>query len=127
MSEKTPKSKFIIYDETVEEEIITEEEKTEGITEEEIERRKKEHKELKDKKKLESELEKKKRAAHRELLQQRILTILKKGKVVSKYDLTNLLLHSGIKDYTFRINLIQNVINPEIPLIGNVLKKLRFI
>ena len=32
MSEKTPKSKFIIYDETVEEEIITEEEKTEGLS-----------------------------------------------------------------------------------------------
>jgi hypothetical protein len=126
MSEKTPKSKFIIYDETVEEEIITEEEKTEGLSKEEIERRKEELKELKEKKKLESELEKKKRAAHRELLQQKILTILKKGKVVSKYDLTNLLLKSGIKDYTFRINLIQNTINPEIPLIGNVLKKLRF-
>lgn len=126
MSEKTPKSKFMIYDETVEEEIITEEEKTEGLSEEDIERRKKELKELKEKKKLESELEKKRRAAHRELLQQKILMVLKKGKVVSKYDLTNLLLNSGIKDYTFRINLIQNTINPEIPLIGNVLKKLRF-
>jgi hypothetical protein len=126
MSEKTPKSKFMIYDETVEEEIITEEEKTEGLSKEDIERRKSELKELKEKKKLESELEKKRRATHRELLQQKILGILKKGKVVSKYDLTNLLLHSGIKDYTFRINLIQNEINPEIPLIGNVLKRLRF-
>jgi hypothetical protein len=126
MSEKTPKSKYIIYDETVEEEIITEEEKTEGLSEEDIERRKKELKELKEQKKLESELEKKKRAIHRELLQQRILSILRKGKVVSKYDLTNLLLKSGIKDYTFRINLIQNAINPEIPLLGNVLKRLRF-
>lgn len=126
MSEKTPKSKFMIYDETVEEEIITEEEKTEGLSEEDIERRKREAKELKEKKELESELEQKRKAAHRDLLQQKILTILKKGKVVSKYDLTNLLLHSGIKDYTFRINLIQNAINPEIPLIGNVLKKLRF-
>ena len=51
---------------------------------------------------------------------------MKKGKVASKYDLTNLLLNSGIKEYTFRINLIQNTLNPEIPLIGNVLKKLRF-
>ncbi len=126
MSEKTPKSKFIIYDENVEEEIITEEEKTEGLSEEEIERRKSELKELKDKKKLESELEKKQKAAHRDLLRQKILTVLRKGKVVSKYDLTNLLLNSGIKDYTFRINLIQNVLNPEIPLIGNVLKRLRF-
>ena len=95
MSEKTPKSKYIIYDETVEEEIITEEEKTEGLSEEDIERRKKELKEFKEQKKLESEIEKKKRAAHRELLQQRILAILRKGKVVSKYDLTNLLLKSG--------------------------------
>jgi hypothetical protein len=126
MSEKTPKSKFIFYDETVEEEIITEEEKTEGLSEEEIERRKRDLKELKEKKKLESELEEKQRADHRELLQQKILMILRKGKVISKYDLTNLLLNSGIKDYTFRINLIQNVLNPEIPLIGNVLKKLRF-
>ena len=126
MSEKTPKSKFIFYDENVEEEIITEEEKTEGLSEEEIERRKRDLKELKEKKKLESELEEKQRADHRELLQQKILMILRKGKVISKYDLTNLLLNSGIKDYTFRINLIQNVLNPEIPLIGNVLKKLRF-
>ncbi|MHA2288816.1 MAG: hypothetical protein ACXABG_08515, partial [Promethearchaeota archaeon] len=126
MSEKTPKSKFMIYDETVEEEIITEEEKTEGLSEEDIERRKQEAKELKEKKKLESELEKKRRAAHRDLLQQKILGILRKGKVVSKFDLTSLLLKSGIKNYTFRINLIQNSINPEIPLIGNVLKKLRF-
>ncbi len=126
MSEKTPKSKFIFYDETVEEEIITEEEKTEGLSEEEIERRKRDLKELKEKKKLESELEEKQRADHRELLEQKILTILRKGKVISKYDLTNLLLNSGIKEYTFRINLIQNVLNPEIPLIGNVLKKLRF-
>jgi len=126
MSEKTPKSKFIIYDETVEEEIITEEEKTEGLSEEEIERRKREHKELKEKKKLESELEKKQRADHQKVLQQKILMILRKGKVISKYDLTNLLLNSGIKEYSFRINLIENVLNPEIPLIGNVLKKLRF-
>lgn len=47
MSEKTPKTKYIIYDETVEEEIITVEEKTEGLSEE---RRKREHKELKEKK-----------------------------------------------------------------------------
>ncbi|MFX0012407.1 MAG: hypothetical protein ACFE9R_18990, partial [Candidatus Hermodarchaeota archaeon] len=126
MSEKTPKSKFMIYDESVEEELITEEEKTEGLSEEEIERRKREIEELKEKKKLESELENKRREEHRDVLQQKILTILKKGKVNSKYDLTNLLLNAGIKEYTFRINLIQNAINPEIPLIGNVLKKLRF-
>ena len=45
----------MIYDETVEEEIITEEEKTEGLSKKDIERRKQDAKELKEKKKLESD------------------------------------------------------------------------
>lgn len=124
MSEK---NKFRIIDESIEEEIATEEEESEeGLSKEDIERLKQESQELKEKKKLERELKKKADQEHRKDLEQKILTLLKKGKVISKYDLTNLLLKAGITNYSYRINLIQNSMAPEIPLIGNVLKTLRF-
>jgi hypothetical protein len=124
MSEK---NKYRIYDESIEEEIATEEEKSEGgLSKEDIERRKQESQELKEKKKLEGELKKKAENEHRLNLETKILALLKKGKVNSKYDLTNLLLKAGITNYSYRINLIENKIAPEIPLIGNVLKTLRF-
>ncbi|NHJ24981.1 MAG: hypothetical protein EAX89_10420 [Candidatus Lokiarchaeota archaeon] len=126
MTDKEAKSKFIIEDESIEEEIITEEEKSEGLSKEDIERIQKESQETKERKKREQEMKIREREEGRAILEKNILAILKKGKVQSKYDLTNLLIKSGIENYTFRINIIENKLSPEIPLIGNVLKQLRF-
>jgi hypothetical protein len=45
---------------------------------------------------------------------------------MSKRDLTHLLIKDKIKNYYFKINLIQNQMNLEIPHIGIVLKRIRF-
>ncbi|MFX1258630.1 MAG: hypothetical protein ACFFAN_12275 [Promethearchaeota archaeon] len=60
------------------------------------------------------------------VLERKILKILRKGKVDSKQTLTNLLINSGFKNFTYKINLISNELNAEIPNIGKILKSLRF-
>ncbi len=62
----------------------------------------------------------------KDILEASILKILSKNKVDSKLTLNKLLVESGIKDYTLKFNILSNEIYPEIPKIGNRLKKLRF-
>ncbi|WP_371804446.1 hypothetical protein [Candidatus Lokiarchaeum ossiferum] len=61
----------------------------------------------------------------RKKIEKEVLRILRTGKVVTKLNLTKLLVLKGI-EYKFRINLISNAINPEIPELGGVLKQLRW-
>ncbi|UYP43857.1 hypothetical protein NEF87_000142 [Candidatus Lokiarchaeum ossiferum] len=58
-------------------------------------------------------------------IEKEVLRILRTGKVVTKLNLTRLLVLRGL-EYKFRINLISNAINPEIPELGGVLKQLRW-
>lgn len=129
MSERTPKEKYLIDDESIDEEIVTEEEKEEEedkLSEAEIQERIKKNQALKEKRKREKIQKKETAQNFKEDLENRIIKVLKKGKVDSKFSLTHLLIKDGIQDYHFRINLIENKLTPEIPYIGNVLKKLRF-
>ncbi|MFX0069849.1 MAG: hypothetical protein ACFFAO_02055 [Candidatus Hermodarchaeota archaeon] len=64
--------------------------------------------------------------SEQDILEKKILKILNKGRVDSKLTLTNLLINYGIKNYSYKINLLTNEINAEIPLIGNTLKRMRF-
>jgi len=128
MSERTPKEKYLIDDESIDEEIVTEEEKEEEekLSEAEIQERIKKSQALKEKRKREKIQKKETAQSYKEDLENRIIKVLKKGKVDSKFSLTHLLIKDGIQDYHYRINLIENKLTPEIPYIGNVLKKLRF-
>lgn len=131
MSERTPKEKYLIDDESVEEEIVTQEEQegeeeTRKLSEAEIQERINKSKALKEKKKRKKAQKEEFVKNFKEDLEKRIIKTLKKGKVDSKFSLTHLLIKDGIQNYHFRINLIENKLTPEIPYIGNVLKKLRF-
>ncbi|MFX0176266.1 MAG: hypothetical protein ACFE85_08555 [Candidatus Hodarchaeota archaeon] len=128
MSEKTPKSKYILDDESVDEELIEEviEEEPEKLSGKELEEHLKEIEEMKKRRKLEKEEKEESKKIHKKNIENSLLKFLRKGKVMSKRDLTHLLIKDGIKDYYFKINLIQNQMNLEIPHIGSVLKRLRF-
>lgn len=132
MSKRTPKEKYIIDDESLEEEIITqeeqeeEEEETAKLSKAEIQERIKKSNAKKEKRKREKAKKEEHARSYKEDLENRIIKILKKGKVDSKFSLTHKLIKDGIQDYHFRINVIENKLTPEIPYIGNVLKKLRF-
>ncbi|MFX1274336.1 MAG: hypothetical protein ACFFBP_01980 [Promethearchaeota archaeon] len=124
MSEKVPKNNFIIEEEAFEEE-LTEEEEQEPA-QKEIEERIKKTKELKRKRKEKRILKELSKKTIKNAIKEKVLIILKKGKVVSKESLTNLLIKTGITEYYFKINLISNQIRAEIPYIGAALKELRF-
>lgn len=131
MSERTPKEKYLIDDESIEEEIVTKEEQEgeeekERLSEVEIQERIKKSNALKEKREKEKAKKEEFAKNFKEDLERRIIKILKKGKVDSKFSLTHLLIKDGIQNYHFRINIIENKLTPEIPYIGNVLKNLRF-
>ena len=76
-------------------------------------------------KKAQNEKEKAQMQKKKGKIEKEVLRILRTGKVVTKLNLTKLLVLRGI-EYKFRINLISNTINPEIPELGGVLKQLRW-
>ncbi len=126
MSEKVPKYDFIIEKDDYEEEEESEEEESKKPSDEEIQERIKlsqEEKRKRKEKKLQEEISKKNIKIE---IKDKVLTILKRGKVISKESLTNLLIKAGITQYNYRINLISNQIKAEIPHIGAALKELRF-
>jgi len=119
MSEKIPKSKYVLDDESIDEELIDEEEiieEPETLT----------YKELREKKKRLKEEKEEAKIILKGEIRKAVLKFLGRGKVMSKRDLTHLLINDGFEEYYFKINLIENKVNYEIPFIGGVLKKLRF-
>ena len=128
MSKKVEKEEYILDDDSIEDTLVDEDEESE---EEEIEYDiKQKSKEEFDKIRLERRIKKEEREnereVHKEQLEKAILKILKKGTVVSKMNLTHLLIKAGIKNYDYKFNIFENDLQFDIPQIGSVLKKLRF-
>ncbi|MBY9003423.1 MAG: hypothetical protein KGD73_05580 [Candidatus Lokiarchaeota archaeon] len=127
MDEKVPKEEYIIDHESIDDQLVDEEESTAieedmavaEVVEEEFKKGKIERKILQ-KQKEEA------KQAHKENLERAIIRILKKGTVMSKLDLTNLLIKAGITNYTYKINIFESALRRDIPELGAVLKKLRF-
>ena len=126
MSEKVPKNDFIIEKDDYEEEDESEEEEPKKPSDEEIQERIKKSQELKQKRKEKKLLKEISKKTIKNQIKDKTLTILEKGKVISKESLTYLLIRAGITEYYFKINLISNQIKAEIPHIGAALKELRF-
>jgi hypothetical protein len=134
MKEKIPKIKFLFDEEDTDEEYLEEIDQTEkeSLREEEEEllsEKGKAKEEIKMKRlmrRIEQTEKKEAKKVQKEEIESTLLKVLSKGKVVSKYNLSKLLIQYGIKNYSFRLNLLENSIQYEIPNIGNVLKSLRF-
>ena len=133
MKEKIPKIKFLFDEEDNEEEYLekTDQTEKESLKEEEelLSEEDKAKEEIKMKRlmrRIEQTEKKEVKKIQKEEIESTLLKVLSKGKVESKYNLSKLLIQYGVKNYSFRLNLLENSIQYEIPNIGNVLKSLRF-
>ena len=97
MTEKIPKSKYVLDDESIDEELIDEEElieEPETLT----------YKELREKKKVLKEEQEEAKNVLKEEIRKSVLKFLGRGKVMSKRDLTHLLINDGFEEYYFKID-----------------------